>query len=209
MKKALIAGAASTVLAAMPVLGVFADTTLPDGTIYGTPLIDRFSLEISEVCTLSRQETEHTNPQVQNVSGTWDPTDTNSDLVSATLVAGTAYENLATSSFNVTCNNATGGYAVTVDTTALMLGGTSSDDDWNYANVTSFSGNDSQWFLTSSAKMQDSAYQPISDGGQVWAVNSGTAVNSADFTINYSFKPKTTQKTGTYTGSATYALINL
>ena len=208
MKKSIVAAGVSAVaLAAMPAVGVFATTEAPDGTIYGSPIVDNFSITVDEVCTLSRKSTPHTAPTVNDITGTWAPTGTANDTFSANLVAGTEYAGLATSDYNVTCNAAVGGYAVTVDVDGLTKSGA---DAWNYVAETAFSGNSSQWFLTSSAKKSDATtFIAIDDGEQVWSTAKGTAVESSDFTITYSFKPKTTQQIGTYTGSATYALINL
>ena len=229
MKKALMAGAASAVLAAMPVVGVFATTATPDGTIYGSPIADTLTMNVSEVCTLSRKVTTSgeepnittddghpTGSGVGTTGGSWA---TNAGEVdeqtvplakqhkfTATVLPGTSYPDIAESAFNVTCNDGIGGYAVTVDTTSFT--GVTGAKAWNYNAGGVASGDVSSWSLESIGTSTGADAQ-IADGGKVMSVSNGTALGSKDFTIKYSVKVASLQETGVYNATAIYELIDL
>lgn len=74
MKKTLIAGAASITLAAMPVMGVFAATSV----------IDEITANVSDTCTLNRTAGQ--------------------GVYATTLLKDSVSENFATSTFTATCN---------------------------------------------------------------------------------------------------------
>ena len=137
MKKALIAGAASAVLAAMPVLGAFATTT-------GGPFTDTLDVTIENACTFSRGATAHTAGS--GSVGTWG-TSTTADTLSGSLAAGTLDTDFGSSAFNVVCNNHDG-WKVTAAASALTgkttttenipLGTPAADTAaWNYTSSSS------------------------------------------------------------------------
>lgn len=224
MKKALIAGAASTVLAAMPVAASFAT-----GTIYGSPIVDTLDLTVTEVCTLARDlTTPHPNgtssadTSVQN--GGWTtgtvggvsaatiagvsniPTGASRDRFVANVVAGTDYANIAKSTFTVKCNSTVGGYHVTVTTDNFVTGSQSQDDStWTYETTTPQDGA-SYWNLQSNGK-SDSV---IASGADVWTHEaSATPFTNDSFTITYNAYPNLEQPQGTYTANAVYQLLNI
>ena len=125
MKKSIIAaGAASAVLAAMPVVGVFADTTLPNAHT------DILSITIDKVCAFgydSNGSTANGDIEVTGINrqdgatGTWG-TATTSDqaatlgntkaTLSRTMLNGTEDLALGTTKLGVYCNNEDG-YSIT------------------------------------------------------------------------------------------------
>ena len=224
MKKSIIAaGAASVALAAMPVVGAFATTTY-----YGSPIADTLTMNLAEVCTLTRKVTSgdaghpagsSTATNAGWTTGTGEGNDTVNgtnvkktlhDTFAADIVAGTDYANIAQSAFNVTCNAANDGYQVSVVTTAFT--GVDGANTWSYAS-SGKSSSASTWNLTSSAKTttveQTTTPTPLASGDNVWSSEAGTAVTSADFTITYNVYPHIDQQTGTYSAHAVYTLGDL
>ena len=90
MKKTLIAGAASLALAAMPVVGVFADNP--------APVVDDITITVSETCTLTRT--------------------TGTGIYTATMSTNALNASVGSSTFTAICNNATG-FSVSATPTAL------------------------------------------------------------------------------------------
>ena len=213
MKKALIAGAASVALAAMPMAGVFADSV--NGTIYGSPIVDTLTLNTTEVCTLSRASAAHPGDTAANWTATTGEGVGASDQTYAQDVeAGQQYNGIAHSTFQVACNNAVGGYAVTVDTTNFVTGTqTQEQSTWQYSGTGAYASGASSWYLTSSAKVTGEAPNQtpvaIATGNQVWSVAAGTPVGTETFTITYNAYPIISQPQGSYTATATYTLVNL
>jgi len=222
MKKAIIAAGASAVLAAMPVVGVFATSH-----INGSPLVDQLNVNLSEICTLSRKVTtsgEEPNitsdaghPAAANTGGAtiatgagitngWvtDSNNTNQDNFSATIVAGNEYDAIASSAFNVTCNDVNGGYKVTVTPTGFT--GVNNAATWSY-NANGYATSGSSWYLSSNA----SADNKDIANGIVWqrAADTNNTFTSADFTITYNVKAVSTQEQGSYTATATYTLADI
>lgn len=219
MKKSLIvASAASLALAAMPVVATFAIAN-PDGT----PKTDTLNLTVGDLCTLYRGTTHASDVSDfhgATAGGTWSQSSASSatDTFSMDVVPGNEYDAIATSSFNVTCND-TSGYHVSVDTGSF----TSNDaqdgyDAWDYSGTGAYStatntagAVKSSWYLTSSAMTSSGNPTAIIDGGDVWTLakdnNSGaTNIGTAPFTITYNVKVGTDQAKGTYSASAIYTL---
>ena len=94
MKKAIVAGAASVALAAMPIVGVFAAD--PE------PVVDTITVTVDETCTLTRT--------------------TGNGNYTATLNAGTVNPSVGSATFTAVCNNATG-FNITATPTALTGAG--------------------------------------------------------------------------------------
>ena len=236
MKKSIIAaGAASAVLAAMPVVGVFAD---PAPVTLGTPVVDTLSVNLAEVCTLSRgtygtENSQHpagttatwttgtvtsedSSAETVQIAGVNVPLGVSRDTASSDIVAGHYYNNFAQSAFNVVCNNATAGYNVTVATSAFT--GVNGADAWNYSNGgANYSGTDgeattSSWTLDSSAATKDLSNTDATTEtfNIVWAKAAGTpALNNDSFTITYKVQAKKLQQTGTYSADAVYTLASI
>ena len=225
MKKIAIVGA-SAVLAALPVVGVFADTTTHT---------DVLELNISQVCTLgtltngvanSDDATSHANG-----TGSW-----SNDTLSASVSVGQAYANLGTTTFTVRCNDATGYDLTAIAGTASVNGATAG----NLTNTTTSSyviptgagtsatltsdGN-SYWnfFVSSVGNAYNASTNPygqeIASGySSAAAVPTGTAAtivtghgggNTNDgesITVQYGAGIDAYQEAGTYKGSVIYTL---
>lgn len=94
MKKTIIAGAASAVLAAMPIVGVFADNP--------APVVDNLTITVSETCTLTRS--------------------TGNGNYTATMSTNALNPSVGSSTFTAICNNA-GGFSISATPTALTGAG--------------------------------------------------------------------------------------
>ena len=209
MKKALIAGAASVALAAMPVVGVFAETV----TSGAGSFTDNFTMTIPDSCTFERATTAHPNAgqngetTVNWTTGT-DPT-ANQDFVSGSagradtmalgnVVAGQSYY-MGSSSFKVVCN-ISGGYDVTLTADALSNG--NNKDDIALTN-SAISANTSGWTITNAATSPTAYY---SNNGIVKSNTQENTPNGEEFTVHYNVTLKDSQAAGNYSGSATYTL---
>ena len=187
MKKLLTVGIASLALAAVPVIGAFADFT------------DTIQLTINESCTLTRQayssggvtnNTSHKN----GTDGTWSTT-AGTDTLSTTRSNGTVTTALGSSQFKVVCNRI-GGYKVTVATTALSTSGATATIPSN----TTYSASTSGWSPISGTTK-------LANGATVNTVTSPTS--GTTFEVSYGVGINATQSAGTYTGTATYSLTGL
>ena len=187
MKKALIAGAASVALAAMPVLGAFADADLTD----------TLSIEVQDNCALTYKSTAHTN----GTNASW-----SSNTLSAELAAGTADEALGSSSFNVICNNQAG-WHVTADATSLSAtvdsnnraipnGSTPNTDGSVYHFTPAKANNTDTTFIAGGV-----------DAGNVVTMDAATNTTGKDFNISYTITIGATQAADTYEGTIGYTLV--
>lgn len=200
MKKTLIAGAASIALAAMPVVGVFADTSVEDG---GT-LTDNFSFSIGHECSFSRvftdSETSNGHP-----AGTWNPTNTNSDKISIDGTAGNAYS-LGSSKFNVICNGASG-YKVTAYVTNLTTGDDTIEAGDTAITAGTFDGTNSSWTATNGSVY---ATKTTDQGGTIVASSDEPTPNAGQsFTMTYAVALADGQASGTYEGAVQYTLTDM
>ena len=187
MKKSLIAaGAASAVLAAMPVLGVFADAD-PILTVK-----DKLTVTVSSSCTM-----DAVNPSGAN----W----TTGNEYTASGAAGALLNFTATSqatSFTVKCNDADG-YTITPTFTDLKIGGLEAP-----ANA----AQDIPYAASSSAGSKTwTAFYSKNNGAATAFAASGTAVTgsatmSDTYAFSYSVGLGADQAAGTYVGTATYVL---
>lgn len=219
MKKALIAGAASAVLAAMPVVGVFAETASLSGSY-----TDNFQVTIERACTFTRNATTpHTAGQG------WDATE--SDYTTATwqtpagathtldlgeVVSGRKYS-LGTSSFNVTCNGHNG-YRVNAVVTNFVNSTNDSIAAVDQAIGDSFST--SAWTIVSDSASVNSTASGYTAGdeyvtatttpGDVVAKKGTTTLTAGEpFTMTYTLALADGQPSGTYNGSVSYTLYDL
>jgi len=199
MKKAIIAAGASAVLAAMPVVGVFA----ADGTMSRT---DAVEVTVDSACSLATSGTE-----TEGVS-----------TYTANIANGGHNDNIAGSTFTVTCND-TGGwslYAIGAGTATgditKMDASTNVDSD-DIATGITLDGSVSNWAFKVTKGGTDAAnvtitegytgFNPIPSAQTKIATGTSTAGNST-VAATYGVGISSTQSAGTYTGKVTYTLVH-
>ena len=195
MKKALIAGAASTVLAAMPIVGAFA----ADGTLSRT---DTVKVTVDSACSLA----------TSNTSGDY----------TATIENGASNTNIAGSTFTVTCNN-TGGWqlnaigAGTVTGDVTKMDASTDKDADDIATGTTLDGSVSNWAFKIAKGGDDAANVTITAGYDNFSavpsastkIAQGTSTaGKSTITATYGVGISATQSAGTYTGKVTYTLAH-
>ena len=184
MKKAIIAGAASAVLAAMPVAASFALST--------GPLTDSLQLTIEDTCEFIRSTS---TPHAAGADGgAW-----SGDTLSKTVVAGNTYADLGSSTFHVTCNN-TAGFSVTMAAEDLE---TTDGDTIPYA-----AGAVSTTSSTYSAS-KDNNTSYLTNNDIVANASQPTAAAGIDFTVTYGAGIKDGQAAGQYSGDIVYTFAKL
>lgn len=224
MKKSLIAASASAVaLAAMPVMGVFAETVTTGAGSYE----DDITVTVEPICTFSRQSTAHPNNGNPNAIGgsgsastiAWvagsavTPTTGGAGRVDSinmgTLIAGNTYY-MGSSAFNVTCNTS-GGYDVNLTATSLhdqTTYGDATSDDITYSGA-EVSTSGSTWTVSNTeltnGDMSGATY--YTNGGKVQTSAGATTTSGDNFTVHYHLGLKSNQSKGNFTGSATYTLV--
>jgi len=185
MKKALVAGAASLALAAVPVVGVFAATTLTD----------TISVTVSDNCALSYGSTAHTAGD-----GTW-----SSNTLSATRTNGTVTYNLGKTTMKAVCNNSLG-YKVAVKTLNNLTSGSNSIPA--YAG-TAYTASVSGWspIQAPSSGTPTGTSTKYKQGDTVKTESAVTA--GTEFSVYYGVGISSTQAAGTYSGTVVYELTKL
>lgn len=190
MKKAIIAGATSAVLAAMPVMGVFAATG--DGATTGSSqYTDNLSVKIDTACTFAREAYTsgglENNASHKNGQGTWA-----TDTLSATLT-NSSLSTLGSSNFKIVCNN-TAGHQIVVTTTGLTSGDNSIPNNTTYTNAIS-------------------GWSPVYEGTKLTnnsvVISENTTTDNTTFEVSYGIGISSTQQAGTYTGTAVYTFSQL
>ena len=186
MKKSIIAaGAASVALAAMPVLGVFAEDD--------RAATDTINVTVSPSCTFKAGgDNVVYSATGTNASGTVNPVNNSSN----------EHE------FTVFCNN-NGGYNVTAVATALNQD-PAITANFAYVNdtSTSFTGTSGAWNATMSSSDLTIANQ-LPDGGTSTKIISHAGASGADgetFKATYTAYIGTATPAGTYTGTIAYTL---
>ena len=196
MKKAIIAGAASAVLAAMPVVGVFAVANPSN-------FVDTLKLTIEDSCTWTRT-------LAAGAGGTIDPAGgaAADSAVNRTIVADESYVGLATSTMIAKCNN-TKGYKITGTFTDLQGYKDNTKGEANKLTsngVITYGGTSALAAGTWIAKLGDATT----------GLDSGTAGNVASKTVSddmtagstyvvtYDVQTAANQAAGYYEGTATY-----
>lgn len=193
MKKSLIAaGAASAVLAAMPVLGVFADGDTLN-------VKDQLTVTVSSSCTMD----------TITPSGA---TSSTGNEYSASGAAGSLLSFAATSqatSFTVKCNNAKG-YTITPTFTDLKINGlagaANAAQDIPYA--ASSAAGSKTWTAFYTKTTGGVAGSPIAFTASGTAV-SGTATMTDSYAFSYQVGLGADQAAGTYVGTASYVLAGV
>ncbi len=190
MKKSLIAaGAASVALAAMPVLGVFADDPAP------TPSADQVATDTIQVtvdasCTFT----------AGSGTATYSASGTNQSGQVAPSASSSAVHN-----FTVFCNN-NSGYHVTAVATALSQSGVT--DDFDYVATLPSSGTDGAWHATIAGT---GLKNQLPDGGASTTIIERSEASDAggeSFTATYSAWIGTATPAGTYEGTIGYTLAS-
>ena len=187
MKKALIAGAASVALAAMPVVGVFAaQATNPES------VVDTLTVNVNGVCTFERTTGNGTYTQ--------------------TMAANALNDSFGTSTFTSGCNNGTG-YKVTLTATDLAYANganiTYATGETTPDTPTAGSGT---WVAYRSAATGGSTVTSyntagnIAAGGYAYETNAADGATASTFTVIYKVSTHSIQEQGSYQGTATYTL---
>ena len=202
MKKALIAGAASVALAAMPVVGVFAATS--------SEFTDTLNVNVKGGCTLENSLQEEAGDY--SVSDrTFDTVDIAAGTVGYINADGTGTATETKGKFTISCNtsDASKNWTVSVAVTDLTDGATPT------AHVISGgveeSGPTSNWAIKSNAVNVPAAGDPFASYA---AAANGTFLTAASNVTGVTFNPSykvyiaPSQTPNLYTGSAKYT-INL
>lgn len=195
MKKSIIAaGAASVALAAMPIVGVFADPVTEDS------VMDTINVTV--------------NPSCEFTAGKTDPAATYSGSGSngASATFATAAHN-----FTVFCNN-NAGYRVTASTDALQSGGIT--DIFAYktslpTSRTDTDANDGAWNVTISqtgtalniTQLNNPTSGSTATSGTIATHTGASTADGESFTATYAAWIGNETPTGTYTGTITYTLV--
>jgi len=197
MKKALIAGAASVALAAMPVVGVFAAANNPSG------LTDTLKLTIEDSCTWTRTLSSTDSDVTIDPSGGTAA----SSSAARTVVADHEYAALAKSTINAKCNN-TKGYKITgtfsdligyTDSSATKTALNNNEKITYGGNVALSAGN---WI----AKLGTATTGLVSgtDGNVASTTASDNMTSGSTYEITYGVYTGTNQAAGYYEGTASY-----
>lgn len=181
MKKLAIA-ASSVALAAMPVLGVFADTT---------ELTDSISVTIDASCTFN----EATGKSYTDSS--------------VAVGAQAGFNDNGQHAFNVFCND-DGGWTVSAGAPGVLHDSEQSDTahDFVYqASAITAAGAEGKWSAAVSGTPASVTYIATT-GGAIAGSDGETAAAGADFTVTYDAWAGTQSAAGTYSGSVTYTLAH-
>lgn len=203
MKKSIIAaGAASAVLAAMPVLGVFA-------VAHGETITDTIDLEIENTCAMTISSTGRSADTSVIADGAWGSADTDGNATfTGTVVAGQTYASFASTDFQIICND-NDGYQVTVATTGFTASGvTEGTYPWAYNAGGLATGDVSSWTIASTGNGQ--TLTANSGDKNIVATRSNALTTSGEtFAVTYSAKTKNNQPAGEYEATATYTFAQL
>lgn len=189
MKKQMLVGvAASLAIAAMPVVGVFAEDEEPAVTPTADPaaIEDVITVVVDESCTFNRTagNGSYTRSMAQNA-----------------LAA-----NMGTSTYNAVCNNATG-----FDVNAVFEKLTGTGEAIEYSDTTPVAGSGTWTAHTSFGEGSNmiGAWQEESStytGGILMSTDGVTNDEGITATVTYTVSTHTNQGKGSYSGKATYTL---
>lgn len=215
MKKSIIAAsAASLAVAAMPVVGVFAD-----GETTHT-VKDNISVEITPSCTIRNANTVIPTTGVEpNLTNNYNVTMANGQVNSD--IAGTGAVSPADNTMYVFCNSSTRTW-----TLSAVGSGTASHENELYgasgsiATGLATSGADSTWAFkvtlgtgaTAAAGFTSGEWTAVPAVSSPKAIATGTGTTGSEsapaITTNYQVFVSSTQEAGTYTGAVTYTLTS-
>lgn len=209
MKKSIIAaGAVSAVVAAMPIIGVFAGTS---------SVTDQIEVTVPDSCTLLSDTTDvegGATTTVNTYTATMANGEVRSDIGGVDEETGIDDANVLTVSCNTTDPTkntwkltAVGGDGIDIDTNMNP----SVDTNTPIATGTATEGDDSQWAM----KVVGNGVT-IQNNFNNWHVVPGVATEVANssgtitdaFTMTYQVYISPTQESDTYTGYVTYTLTN-
>ena len=179
MKKALIAGAASAVLAAMPVVGVFADDI--------TTMTDTLTVTIEASCTF----------------------DAASHTYSDTLTANQYVESFGKTTMNVACNNAKGYTVTSAMNDLVGPANAASGNEKIEYSATAVSAAGAGKYsaaATNTINGATGAAAQVSASGTLMTSSVMTPAGGDQSVIVYSVSTTNNQAAGTYTGTAVYTL---
>ena len=220
MKKSIIAaGAASVALAAMPIVGVFADDVRTQE--------DTLEITINSVCSFGHTDAT-ASPAISvtgvahaNGDGTWGSEET-ADTLSKTMSPGTTTGEgaLGTTTLGVYCNN-TAGYVITTSGAGSLTNATNDEIPIN----PSFSGSSSGWSYKVAIATAGAPRGEVKNGHTAWTAATGannpianqviagsasstpTTTNAGDYyTVTYGVGVADNQAASVYEGSITYTL---
>ena len=184
MKKALIAGAASVALAAMPLVGVFADGDI-------TTMTDTLNITVNPTCTF-QVASGH-----ESVDESFSATMTASEVKTFTASAAKIY-----------CNQYNG-YKVSATFTSLngKVTGTetSNGNSITYKPNAAAAADDGKWSAAISGDGITGTIYPAS-GSYIIEQSANTPAAGHSFQAVYTVGAASDQAAGTYTGTATYTL---
>ena len=198
MKKTLIAGTVSVALAALPIVGVFAEEADDP-----QPIIDTLTVNVNGTCGFSRADTG-------DAGGSY------SQTMSANALNNDFIGSGAVSKFVSSCNNGTG-YVVTLTATPLAHS-TGDGEAITYATAsgaalpTDPTAGSGTWVANRTATTGTATHADYSAAGNI--LNNGTAyattgpdgTTASSFSVKYMVSTHTVQAQGSYSGTATYTL---
>ena len=199
MKKALIAGAASVALAAMPVVGVFAapgtDNTLTDTLT----ITNRVSCNMTSTHTAGTAA-ESTTPQWSAAAG--------SAILTAEIVTGTEYSNIGSTTFNVVCND-TDGWKVSASY-GVLTGTDENDEITNGALNASTSKYTAVPTAVEGTATGESTGNTLGNANatDVFISDHAAVGTGASFKMVYGVRVNTDVKAQSYTGNIAYTLYH-
>ena len=171
MKKSIVAGAASLVLAAMPVIGVFAANP--------AAVVDTLTVTVNESCTF-----EHDTG--------------NSGSFTKSMAAGALDTAFGESVFKSACNNGLGYDINAVFTSLAHTAGNGTAIAYSATTPTAGSGT---WTATVSGS------NIATTQGKLGTKGTQDPASGTSYTVNYTVSTHDDQASGTYTGTATYTLV--
>ncbi len=205
MKKSIIAaGAASVALAAMPMVGVFADSSMTD-TIQVT---------INSACTIVNDNTTGADQGTPTTANQYNVTMKNGQLRSDIGGnTGTGDTGGGDNTITVSCNSDSGtgagwqlqaigknGSSTLVSGSDTIAAGTNTTTDSSWAYKVNKTAGNTVTFTSG----YDNTFNGVTTSNQLIASGTG----SADFTMTYQVFIDQDQPSGTYTGGVTYTLVN-
>lgn len=209
MKKILTVGAASTVLAAMPILGVFANQT------------DTVVVEIEDACTvdLATVADDDTTPDVDETDtghvagmGTSAATSWSGDTLSGVMTNGTATQNYGQTKLRVSCND-NDGFVVSA-TMNNLTAAVAEDGSGNKLTIqpnAAFSGTSSGYAIKI-GNISGNGASSMAAASSDWIGTTGTIVTASEpvsagtFTVTYGVGVSATQAADTYSGTVVYGV---
>ena len=171
MKKSIVAGAASLVLAAMPVVGVFADNP--------ADVVDTLTVTVNESCN-------------------FDHDTGNTGSFTHAMAANALNATFGQSTFKAACNN---GLGYDINAVFTSLSHTGNKGEAITYSVTTPTAGSGTWTATVGS-------QNIAEtGGKLASRATQDPAGGSTYTVNYTVSTHDDQAQGTYTGTATYTLV--